>query len=882
MRHVFTYFMAITTIMTSCVIGNAQDINQDIKGTVLSEKDGSPLEGAVVTLRRNEGGILTFRQTGKDGQFSISLSSPSNDTLILDIRLMGYKDVSIRQPFENRITVRMEEEQFEIPEVTVTADKMKVTGDTVSYYVPTMLEQGDRVLGDVLSRISGINVSRDGYVQYMGTGISRMYIEGTDLLESSYNIATNNIDPRDIKRIEIYERHQHVNALRGIVTPEKAAINIILKDGAKGKWIAALTAEAGGSTQSPWVPYSAEAFAMKIGGKAQSMNLAGTDASGGNIAGSLNPSLMQMIQDKIYFKDEYEPVPYLYVNHYRAPLDDSRTRFNTTYAASSNNKLNINSSILGISGKFEYETLNSGNTVRNIYDNGDGTVTDFTEINSTGSANYYGSADISAEINSDKIYLNERLRLEVEGSDASDNLSGTAQRVQNAYLQDINLMNRLDFMKPGKNGAYLFFNMQTQYRYRDERASVITPSDSDTAVQNIAGRYFFNTLSVNYAFRLGKKLTLNTTTDVDYLFRSFRTSLDGLTFGDGVQSPAMDNDIRLQYIKPKEDLSLTFTHGKFRADLAVDIWYQYINCMMRDLMESHNVAVNPYLSLGYKFGPRFRINATARYNLSGVNEQELYDGLIMTNYKYLSQGRTELLQTPQWAADLAVRFNEPLSGWAVTAVASYSANKSFQSTRYFIGDYIVNVMSNDVTDYASVLTNASVSKTFLNSSTKITADFAFSNTTSTINQNGADYLYCGRSYSSGLDIRTSVSTWMGMHYNGSYIFSKYSTDGQWTSDGNHSSTHTLSLNFYPHRSLELSLGAEYYLDKADSRDLMQTFFLDASVSYSVTEKLRVYIQARNLLDNRKYAYSVLMPLQSVYYEYSIRPLNALLGLDVRF
>lgn len=191
-------------------------------------------------------------------------------------------------------------------------------------------------------------------------------------------------------------------------------------------------------------------------------------------------------------------------------------------------------------------------------------------------------------------------------------------------------------------------------------------------------------------------------------------------------------------------------------------------------------------------------------------------------------------------------------------------------------------MSNDVTDYASVLTNASVSKTFLNSSTKITADFAFSNTTSTINQNGSDYLYCGRSYSSGLDIRTSVSTWMGMHYNGSYIFSKYSTDGQWTSDGNHSSTHTLSLNFYPHRSLELSLGAEYYLDKADSRDLMQTFFLDASVSYSITEKLRAYIQARNLLDNRKYAYSVLMPLQSVYYEYSIRPLNALLGLEVRF
>lgn len=879
MKSTFTYLLATITLIVSCFMGNAQEI----KGTVVSEKDGSPLEGAVVTLRLDGGGILAFRQTGGDGQFEISLTQTIKDTLRLDIRLLGYKAVSILQPFDRDMTVRMEEEQFEIPEVTVTAEKMKVTGDTISYYVPTMLEQGDRVLGDVLSKISGVTVSRDGYVQYMGRGISRMYIDSTDLLESNYNLATNNIDPSDIKRIEIYEHHQHVKALRGVVTPERAAINIILKDEARGKWIAVLTAEAGGSTQSPWVPYNAEAFAMKIGGKAHSFNLVGTDASGRNIAGSLNPSLMSMLQDRMSFQNEYDPASYLHVNHYRAPLDDARTRFNTTYAASSHNKFKVNSSILGISGKFEHETLSSENTVRNIYDNGNGTVTDFTEINSVGSAKYYGSADLSAEINSSKVYLNDKMRIEVTGSDASSSLSGTAQRAQNAYLQDLNLMNHIDFMKAGKNGAYLFFNMLTQYRYRDERASVTSPSSGNsTAVQDIAGRYLFNSISVNYAFLLWKKFTLNTTTDVDYLFRSFRTSLDGLIFEDGTQPPVMDNDILLQYIKPKEDISLTFSHGKFNADMAVEIWYQYTHCMMRDLLENHSAAVNPYLRLGYKFGPRFKIEATARYNLSGVNEQQLYDGLIMTNYKYLSQGRTELTQTPQWSADLSFRFNEPLSGWAVTAEASYSASKSFQNTRYFIDEYIVNVMSNDVTDYASVFANTSVSKTFLNSSSKITADLSFSNTTSTINQNGTDYLYCGRAYGAGLDIMTSISTWMGIRYDGAYSFSRYSTDGQWTSDGNHSSTHTLSLNFYPHKSLELSLGAEYYIDKADGRDLMQTFFLDASVNYSITDNLRMFIKANNLLDNRKYAYSVLMPLQSVYYEYCIRPLNALLGLEIRF
>lgn len=40
--------------------------------------------------------------------------------------------------------------------------------------------------------------------------------------------------------------------------------------------------------------------------------------------------------------------------------------------------------------------------------------------------------------------------------------------------------------------------------------------------------------------------------------------------------------------------------------------------------------------------------------------------------------------------------------------------------------------------------------------------------------------------------------------------------------------------------------------------------------------------AMNLLDSKTYYYTMLKPLQFVYYEYGIRPLNALLGLEVKF
>lgn len=77
-----------------------------------------------------------------------------------------------------------------------------------------------------------MDVDVDGRVRYNGKAIVKMYVEGNDLLGSRYNIATRNFDPRDISAIEIYERHQPVKALEGIVGSDATALNIKLKPGA--------------------------------------------------------------------------------------------------------------------------------------------------------------------------------------------------------------------------------------------------------------------------------------------------------------------------------------------------------------------------------------------------------------------------------------------------------------------------------------------------------------------------------------------------------------------------------------------------------------------------------------------------------------------------
>lgn len=57
-------------------------------------------------------------------------------------------------------------------------------GDTLSYLVGAYQEQGDRVIGDVLKRMPGIEVSNDGGIKYNGKAIRKFYVEEMDLLQA--------------------------------------------------------------------------------------------------------------------------------------------------------------------------------------------------------------------------------------------------------------------------------------------------------------------------------------------------------------------------------------------------------------------------------------------------------------------------------------------------------------------------------------------------------------------------------------------------------------------------------------------------------------------------------------------------------------------------
>ena len=424
--------------------------------------------------------------------------------------------------------------------------------------------------------------------------------------------------------------------------------------------------------------------------------------------------------------------------------------------------------------------------------------------------------------------------------------------------------------------------MFSQYTESGELMDILAPDDGDTASQSVDSRIFYNVLKFSNRFRLAKTLSLNLYSSVPYLYRTFRTSTAGVSLSDPMFSDRMGNDVMLQYLKPREYAALEFKTGHLSMELGTEAWYQYLDYRLTEHSHDHLWAVNPSLSVKYDFGPRLSGYLLGSYSRSSVDEQRIYDGLILQNFRYMSLGRTELTQNPQWNVAGSLDFRDPISGWYLKMNGRYNTSRSFQYTRYFVDEYILSWQSDEVTDYSLVSADAVLSKAFHGFSGKIDLSGGFDMSSSNINQEGTVIPYRSYTYTAGLKFIGDITRWMKVDYSGGWSLSRYRSSGGQDEGDSHGINQKLTLSFFPHRSVSIDVTAEHYLDKYAEDNLVQMCLLDASLYWFVSRKFQIFLHAKNLLDTRDYTYTMLSPLNVTRYSYRLRPLNVLIGFEVKF
>ncbi|MBQ9712798.1 MAG: carboxypeptidase-like regulatory domain-containing protein, partial [Bacteroidales bacterium] len=254
---------------------------QNISGVVRDSLSGEPLAGAIVRMTDDERNTLTYMMTDIEGRFEIG---PSEKASYLVVSLLGYEEKTLPSPFSTSYRIDLSPSAEKIQESVVKANKVVMAGDTTKYNVMALKTRDDLVLGDVLKRIPGVEMTSTGHIKVDGKDLGKFYVDGKDILSGNYNLATKNLSVDAVKSLEVIRGHQSIKLLQGIKESEDAAINILLSDAAKGKinWMG--KASAGYAVEKDHFPISGELSAFWVSGSASSVDVAEYDSQGNAMA----------------------------------------------------------------------------------------------------------------------------------------------------------------------------------------------------------------------------------------------------------------------------------------------------------------------------------------------------------------------------------------------------------------------------------------------------------------------------------------------------------------------------------------------------------------------------------------------------------------------
>lgn len=213
----------------------------EISGLLISDSK-QPVSRANVILTDSQDNIITFVFSNKDGSFFLNTDNFGNFNL--QISAMGYISkkfpVSIIKRNENKDfkTIILETDKVkEIKEVVISrTSPIKIKKDTVEFSAKNFSNGTEQNVEDLLKKLPGITVLSDGRIKFGNKEVSRVMIENDDLFEKGYQTLTQNMPSKPLDKIQVLKNYSKNKLLKNIEDSESIALNLTLKEDAKGKW----------------------------------------------------------------------------------------------------------------------------------------------------------------------------------------------------------------------------------------------------------------------------------------------------------------------------------------------------------------------------------------------------------------------------------------------------------------------------------------------------------------------------------------------------------------------------------------------------------------------------------------------------------------------
>ena len=821
---------AILTVLFMAMCCNGISAQKSIRGTVTDSVTGKPLEMANITLLR-QGKPIRFTKTNANGVFTVSVLSGDE----LRATFLGYRKQVVTIPSGNTVNISLAPEAFLLKEVMVKGAPVTGRADTITYDLSRYATGRDNTLSDVLKRLPGVDVSKSGQVTYLGEPIKRFTVEGLDLTGGRYRKMTEALKAKDVDKAEVIEHDQPVKALHGKVFTDDVAMNIKLKAEARDKWL---------PTLSPRLGIGDDIY---LGGKAEVLQV-----------GKVRQQLYEGELDRTGRQLSY---------------NNMRLASSTYSADSRETDLPEWFSIPELSEPIDGECLR-----RNLSHNWDFSriAKKEQDIESRFTANYLHTTEWQATENESQYYLTNEPTI-------------TRQNRQMHLSRDAIDLSFNQKLNQAK--AYGNESLTAELAFTDGIANINSVINQCTKQTKIYLQNAFNRLFVNDNYQLSvfsdielardlSRLQINDKeqqlNDLQAYTHNYLSWLRQRLFS----TISIKGGFKTDYLNVKGDnMHLTFyaapsykwEHNRLTVRASMTVEWEYFTRQRRSFLSP-----SPSLSLNYKPNSRAEWHVYGNYSHQTGSWADFALDDYQTDYRTYHHSSGIIPRTRAFASGLNYTYKRPVREffWVCRAGYSHIRSNAASDLQIIDGKYYRTYTALD-TDADSYSLSTDISKGFFEWRVKTRLGIRWSYSLGQQASGGS--LIGFNSHSLMLTPEISWSpTWCDITYNSNF-----------TRSSSHSDNATLEplLNWRQSLSLtktikkiDLTLSGVHYHNQIKGSPILNTLLADASIVWR-EEKIRLYIDIRNLLNQHEYQITRYSNASSSTSIYHLRPREIIAGIQ---
>lgn len=215
-------------------IGFSQQL--EIRGQIVDTVQIKGVKNVVLYLVNIDDSLIVDRQvTVEDGKFEI-FQPLGNYQLFINHPDYTEREFYFIATDENHV---FDLGEFSLPDksslidgVTIFAykDPVYYKGDTLIYTADSFATKPNAVVEDLLKKLPGIEVDKDGNIKSQGKEVARVLVDGDEFFGSDPKMATRNLSAESIENVKVYEKELD-DASAG--DEKMQVIDLTLKDDAK-------------------------------------------------------------------------------------------------------------------------------------------------------------------------------------------------------------------------------------------------------------------------------------------------------------------------------------------------------------------------------------------------------------------------------------------------------------------------------------------------------------------------------------------------------------------------------------------------------------------------------------------------------------------------